>query len=51
MGLKLTKLDRFLKRLLPLSILTNTKPDPEPIYKALDALGSQSRRSDDDRRQ
>lgn len=40
MGLKLTGLDQYFKVMIALDDVKNAKPDPEPIYKALDILGS-----------
>ena len=39
-GLKLTNLDKFFDVVITLDEVENAKPDPEPLYKALDALGS-----------
>ncbi|SEM64294.1 pyrophosphatase PpaX [Mesobacillus persicus] len=41
MGLRLTGLDRYFNIMIALDDVKNAKPDPEPIYKALDLLGSQ----------
>ncbi|MCM3585147.1 pyrophosphatase PpaX [Mesobacillus maritimus] len=40
MGLALTGLDKYIKVLVALDDVTKAKPDPEPIYKALDILDS-----------
>jgi pyrophosphatase PpaX len=40
MGLKLTKLDQFFDVVVTLDDVKNAKPDPEPLLKALDLLGS-----------
>ncbi|MBM4760828.1 pyrophosphatase PpaX [Bacillus sp. B15-48] len=40
MGLKLTGLDAFFKTVIALDDVENAKPDPEPIFKALDRLNS-----------
>ncbi len=40
MGLKLTKLDQFFDVVVTLDDVTNAKPDPEPVEKALALLGS-----------
>ncbi|MCM2675653.1 pyrophosphatase PpaX [Alkalicoccobacillus plakortidis] len=40
MGLKLKGLDQFFDVVIGLDDVSNAKPDPEPIQKALDALGS-----------
>lgn len=40
MGLKLTGLDQYFQVLIALDDVEKAKPDPEPIYKALDILGS-----------
>ncbi|MFS0636584.1 pyrophosphatase PpaX [Mesobacillus foraminis] len=40
MGLKLTGLDEFFEVIVALDHVQNAKPDPEPINKALDLLGS-----------
>ena len=40
LGLKLTKLEPFFETVVTLDDVTKTKPDPEPIYKALDFFGS-----------
>lgn len=40
MGLDLTKLTPFFDTMVALDHVTKSKPDPEPIYKALDALDS-----------
>ncbi|MCQ6275702.1 pyrophosphatase PpaX [Bacillus sp. V3B] len=40
MGLRLTKLKPFFDTVITFADVTNTKPDPEPVQKALDALGS-----------
>jgi len=40
MGLKLTKLDPFFDVVIALDHVQNAKPDPEPIFKALELLGS-----------
>ena len=37
---KLTNLDKFFDVVITLDEVENAKPDPEPLYKALDALGS-----------
>ncbi|MBM7648763.1 pyrophosphatase PpaX [Bacillus ectoiniformans] len=39
-GLKLTNLDQFFDVIISLDEVTNPKPDPEPLYKALDLLDS-----------
>ncbi|MBS4190327.1 pyrophosphatase PpaX [Bacillus sp. FJAT-49705] len=39
-GLKLTKLDQFFDVVIALDHVQKPKPDPEPILKALDLLGS-----------
>jgi pyrophosphatase PpaX len=39
-GLKLTNLDQFFDVIITLDEVENAKPDPEPINKALEALGS-----------
>ncbi|UII55573.1 pyrophosphatase PpaX [Cytobacillus spongiae] len=39
-GLKLTGLDPFFEVVVALDHVEKAKPDPEPIYKALDLLGS-----------
>jgi len=39
-GLKLTKLDQFFDVVVTLDDVEKAKPDPEPIFKALDLLGS-----------
>ena len=38
MGLKLTKLDQFFDVIVALDDVERAKPDPEPVYKALDQL-------------
>ena len=40
MGLSLTNLTPFFDAVITYNDVTKIKPDPEPIYKALDALGS-----------
>lgn len=40
MGLKLTKLDPFFDVVVTLDDVTHAKPDPEPLLKALEQLGS-----------
>jgi pyrophosphatase PpaX len=40
MGLKLTGLEEYFPVLIALDHVEKAKPDPEPIYKALDQLGS-----------
>lgn len=40
-GLKLSRLDRFFDVVVALDHVKNAKPDPEPIFKALDLLNSQ----------
>jgi pyrophosphatase PpaX len=40
MGLKLTGLDKYFPILIALDDVEKAKPDPEPIFKALDKLGS-----------
>ncbi|MBU8880936.1 pyrophosphatase PpaX [Bacillus sp. FJAT-29790] len=40
MGLKLTKLDQFFDVVVTLDDVQKPKPDPEPIFKALELLGS-----------
>lgn len=40
MGLKLTKLDQFFDVVVTLDDVENAKPDPEPVLKALEQLGS-----------
>jgi pyrophosphatase PpaX len=40
LGLKLTKLEPFFETVVTLDDVTKTKPDPEPIYKALDFFGA-----------
>jgi pyrophosphatase PpaX len=40
MGLKLTKLDQFFEVVITLDDVTHAKPDPEPLLKALEQLGS-----------
>ncbi|MBY0097058.1 pyrophosphatase PpaX [Mesobacillus maritimus] len=40
MGLKLTGLDKYFPVLIALDHVEKAKPDPEPIFKALDKLGS-----------
>lgn len=40
MGLKLTKLDTLFDVIVALDHVQKAKPDPEPIYKALEQLGS-----------
>lgn len=40
MGLKLTKLDQFFDVVVTLDDVTHAKPDPEPLLKALEQLGS-----------
>lgn len=40
-GLKLSRLDRFFDVVVALDHVTKAKPDPEPIFKALDLLNSQ----------
>ncbi|CAM3903837.1 pyrophosphatase PpaX [Mesobacillus zeae] len=42
MGLKLTKLDEFFPVVVAIDHVTNPKPDPEPVLKALDLLGASS---------
>ncbi|MCM2536077.1 pyrophosphatase PpaX [Neobacillus pocheonensis] len=37
-GLRLTKLDRFFEVVVALDHVTKAKPDPEPIFKALEQL-------------
>ncbi|WP_174728714.1 pyrophosphatase PpaX [Mesobacillus harenae] len=39
-GLKLTGLDEFFEVVIGLDHVTNEKPDPEPVYKALGLLNS-----------
>lgn len=39
-GLKLTKLDQFFDVIVALDHVQKAKPDPEPIHKALELLGS-----------
>lgn len=39
-GLKLSKLDRFFDVVVALDHVTKAKPDPEPVFKALQQLGS-----------
>ncbi|MGD6968434.1 pyrophosphatase PpaX [Rossellomorea vietnamensis] len=39
-GLKLTNLDQFFDVIITLDEVVNAKPDPEPVQKALSALGS-----------
>ncbi|MFK4997262.1 pyrophosphatase PpaX [Bacillus sp. N9] len=39
-GLKLTKLDQFFDVIISINEVENAKPDPEPLEKALKALGS-----------
>jgi pyrophosphatase PpaX len=39
-GLKLTKLDSYFDVIVALDHVKKAKPDPEPIYKALEQLGS-----------
>jgi pyrophosphatase PpaX len=39
-GLRLMGLDPFFKVVIALEHVTNVKPDPEPIFKALEPLGS-----------
>ncbi|MEN8701643.1 pyrophosphatase PpaX [Bacillus infantis] len=39
-GLKLTNLDQFFEVVVALDHVEKPKPDPEPIFKALDLLGS-----------
>lgn len=41
-GLKLTNLDQFFDVVIGLDDVTKAKPDPEPVQKALDALGSRA---------
>lgn len=40
MGLRLTKLDQFFDVVVTLDDVTHAKPDPEPLIKALEQLGS-----------
>ncbi|WP_423799582.1 pyrophosphatase PpaX [Neobacillus sp. SAB-20_R2A] len=40
MGLRLTKMDSFFDTVIALDHVTKVKPDPEPILKALEQLGS-----------
>jgi pyrophosphatase PpaX len=40
MGLKLAKLEPFFENVITFDDVENVKPDPEPIYKALDFFGS-----------
>ena len=40
MGLKLTKLKPFFETVVTFDDVTQTKPDPEPVYKALEFFGS-----------
>ncbi|HJV16545.1 MAG TPA: pyrophosphatase PpaX [Bacillales bacterium] len=40
LGLKVTKLDSFFDVIVALDHVTKEKPDPEPIYLALEQLGS-----------
>ena len=40
LGLKLTKLEPFFETVVTLDDVTNTKPDPEPVYKALNFFGA-----------
>lgn len=40
MGLRLTKLKPFFDTVITFADVTHTKPDPEPVQKALDSLGS-----------
>jgi pyrophosphatase PpaX len=40
MGLKLTKLEPFFEAIVAIDHVKKIKPDPEPIYKALEHLGS-----------
>jgi pyrophosphatase PpaX len=44
-GLKLTNLDQFFDVIVTLDEVENAKPDPEPINKALEALGSTAEES------
>jgi pyrophosphatase PpaX len=39
-GLRLTGLDKFFEVVIALDHVEKVKPDPEPIFKALEALGS-----------
>jgi pyrophosphatase PpaX len=40
LGLKFTKLESFFETIVTLDDVTKTKPDPEPVNKALELLGS-----------
>ncbi len=40
MGLQLTKMDKFFDTIIALDHVTHPKPNPEPIFKALERLGS-----------
>jgi pyrophosphatase PpaX len=40
MGLQLTKMDKFFDTIIALDHVTHPKPDPEPIFKALERLNS-----------
>ena len=44
MGLKLTGLDKFFDVVVGLDDVEKANPDPEPLEKALKALGSQRKR-------
>lgn len=45
MGLKLTRLEPFFEAVVTLDDVTNAKPDPEPVEKALQLLGSTPERA------
>ncbi|MEH7883476.1 pyrophosphatase PpaX [Bacillus sp. JJ1609] len=45
MGLKLTGLDEFFEVIVALDHVENPKPDPEPLLKALELLGSSPERA------
>ncbi|RSD25132.1 pyrophosphatase PpaX [Mesobacillus subterraneus] len=45
MGLKLTGLDEFFEVIVALDHVEKAKPDPEPLLKALDLLGSSPERA------
>ncbi|MEH7440712.1 pyrophosphatase PpaX [Bacillus sp. JJ1122] len=45
MGLKLTGLDEFFEVIVALDHVKNPKPDPEPLLKALELLGSSPERA------
>ena len=47
-GLKLCNLDQFFDVVITLEDASKTKPDPEPLFKALNFFNTDARRSHDD---